>query len=352
MTSYHIYETTKDTDHRLTEILPNERIYTGSRGLSCVLSVNPDLKFQTVQGFGCALTESSAFVLSELPETSRKAIIESCFSLNAKESNCYKFVRTHMNSCDFSLENWSCLPEQDNTLSHFSMERMDRFLTPILQTANGKNRIELMISPWSPPAWMKTNGSMNNGGKLIEDYRQLWADYYVRFIQELKKRELSVRYISIQNEPEAIQQWDSCCWTGKEEGDFAVTYLGPALEKAGFGNCILLVWDHNRDRLFDRMNESMSVPGADKFIGGAAFHWYSGDQYDQVKKTSRTWPNKQLVFSEGCIEGGTTPGAWFQGERYAHNIINDLNSGCTCWIDWNAVLDMKGGPNHTGNYCR
>ena len=95
----------------------------------------------------------------------------------------------------------------------------------------------------------------------------------------------------------------------------------------------------------------MAVPGAKDAVAGIAFHWYQGDQYDQVQYVYENYPGKDLIFTEGCVEGGPRNGAWFTGERYAHNIINDLNSGCNAWTDWNLVLDMQGGPNHVGNYC-
>jgi glucosylceramidase len=211
-----------------------------------------------------------------------------------------------------------------------------------------------LVSPWSPPAWTKDNNEMNHGGKLLEKYHPLWAAYFMRFIEELKKRGIDTWAVSIQNEPAAKQTWDSCLWSAAEEGEFAVRHLGPALEKyrgiAG-ERVKIFVWDHNRDILWERFSQSMAVANADKYIDGAAFHWYSGDQYENVEKVSKAYPGKALVFTEGCVEGGPRPGAWFPGERYAHNIINDLNSGCTAWIDWNIALDMQGGPNHVGNFC-
>ena len=147
-----------------------------------------------------------------------------------------------------------------------------------------------------------------------------------------------------------MQTWDSCEWSAEDEGCFAVEYLGPALEQAGLPTRIL-VWDHNRDLLADRFRASMEVPGADRYIAGAAYHWYSGDQYENVRAVASEFPGKEIFFTEGCVEGGPRDGAWFTGERYAHNIINDLNSGCSAWFDWNIVLDMQGGPNHVGNYC-
>lgn len=351
MTITQIHETAKDTDMRLTPCTGESREVKNPRLPSCSITLNPKETFQKIEGFGGALTEASAYVLGKLPEADRNKVLEAFF--DPEKGHGWTLARTHINSCDFSLENWACLETEDETMESFSMKRVDEYQTPLIQDAlrHSRGKLRLMLTPWSPPGWMKDNKEMNNGGKLLKKYYPLWARYFVRFIDELKKRNIPVWCVSVQNEPEAKQTWDSCLWTGTEEAVFAVNNLGPELEKAGYGNVPILVWDHNRDRLWDRMSESMSVPGAEQYIGGAAFHWYSGDDYDTVEKVAKAYPDKLLVFTEGCVEGGSRPGAWFSGERYAHNVINDLNSGCTAWIDWNIALDMQGGPNHVANFC-
>lgn len=351
MKVFQIHETARDTKSRLTNLNPQEREVHGFYNFPCKININTKKTFQKIEGFGGALTESSAYVLSKLPSTDRNQVLEAFF--NPKTGHKWNLARTHINSCDFSLENWSCVEKKDESLSTFSMERVDKYQMPLIKDALkiAKGNLRLMLTPWSPPAWMKDNNDMNHGGRLLKKYYSLWAQYIVIFINELKKREIPTWCLSVQNEPEAEQIWDSCCWTSDEEGEFAISYLGPALEKAGLYDLPILIWDHNRDRLFTRMNDSMKIPGAMKYIGGAAFHWYSGDQYENVAKIAELWPDKLLLFTEGCIEGGARPGAWFSGERYAHNIINDLNSGCKGWIDWNIALDMQGGPNHVGNFC-
>jgi glucosylceramidase len=351
MTIKHIYETAKETSARLSSVKPEDRTKASHKNLAFILHVDPAKTYQKITGFGGALTESSAFVLEKLSPADRERVIKAYF--DPKDGIGYTLARTHINSSDFSLENWACAETESDTLSGFSMARPERYQVPLITDAfrAAGGNVKLMLSPWSPPAWMKDNKDMNHGGILLRKYWPLWAQYYVRFIKELANRGIPVWSLSVQNEPEATQTWDSCRWTGTEEGEFAAQHLGPAMEKAGYGDVPILVWDHNRDRLFERMKESMAVAGADKYVGGAAFHWYSGDQYDNVAKVAATWPDKLLVFTEGCVEGGPRPGAWFTGERYAHNIINDLNAGCHAWIDWNIALDMEGGPNHVGNFC-
>lgn len=344
-----LYETSKDTEMRLTKIPCAKARAKLGRNLSCVITLNPKNTFQTLKGFGCAITESAGYVLSFLSKEEQNKIVRNCFS---EQGNNYSIVRTHMNSCDFSLENWACLQEKDESLASFSFERTEKYILPILHLAYSQNKnLSVMVTPWSPPAWMKTNNDMNNGGKLKKKYRKLWADYFVKFLQGLKERKLNPKYISIQNECEAVQTWDSCIWTAKEEADFAVNYLKPAFIKNNLSDVKILIWDHNRDNLVKRMKKSFSVPGAKDVIDGMAFHWYSGDQYENVAKCSKALEGKELFFTEGSIEGGSKPNKWYCGERYGHNIINDLNSGCTAWIDWNMALNIEGGPNHVGNFC-
>lgn len=346
-----IHETARDTDARLTPVDPQKREVFTHYSFPCQIKIDTQKTFQQIEGFGGALTEASAYVLGKLSPEDRNRVIKSFFDPDTGHK--WNLTRTHINSCDFSLENWACVEKKDETLSSFSMKRVEEYQIPLIKDAMriAKGNLRLMLTPWSPPAWMKDNNDMNHGGSLLKQYYPLWAQYIVRFIDEMKIRGIPTWCMSIQNEPEATQVWDSCRWTSDEEGDFAVLHLGPALEKAGYNKLPILIWDHNRDRLYERMKESMNRPGAMKYIGGAAFHWYSGDQYENVAKVAELWPDKLLVFTEGCIEGGARPGAWFSGERYAHNIINDLNSGCKAWIDWNIALDMEGGPNHVGNFC-
>ncbi|MGN0730819.1 MAG: glycoside hydrolase family 30 beta sandwich domain-containing protein [Treponema sp.] len=346
-----IFESSKDSNRRIANLPPDARKAPEGKNLSCTINLDLHSQFQTVKGFGCAITESSGYVLSHLSDESRLNIIESCFG-QGEESNNYQFARTHMNSCDFSLENWACVPEKDETLESFSFKRTDLYMTPVLKQAiNCKKNLSIIVTPWSPPAWMKTNNDMNHGGKLKPEYTKLWAEYFVKFIKGLNERGINVEYVSIQNEPEAVQTWDSCIWTGTEEAEFATQFLKPAFVKNGLEKIKIFIWDHNRDNMLKRMKESFAVPGAKDAIDGLAYHWYSGDQYDNVKECAGLFPNKELFFTEGCIEGGSRPNQWYCGERYGHNIINDLNSGCTAWIDWNLALNIDGGPNHVGNNC-
>ena len=261
--------------------------------------------------------------------------------------------RTHINSCDFSLGNYALCEQEDRKLTDFSIERDKKMLIPFIKEALNKasSPIFLMASPWSPPPWMKTNDQMNHGGKLKEEFQDTWAEYYCKYIEFYERDGIPIWGISVQNEPEAVQTWDSCIYTGEEERDFIKNFLGPALKRNKYLNKKLVIWDHNRDLMVERSRAVLSDPDAAKYVWGTGFHWYNGDHFDEVQKVHDEFPDKELIFTEGCQEGGPHNGSWDLGERYATSIINDLNRYTVAWIDWNLLLDERGGPNHVGNYC-
>lgn len=166
----------------------------------------PQLKEHTFIGFGGAFTEAAAYNWLGLPKQLRAEVMEACFGDSGLR---YTLGRTHMNSCDFSLGNYACLDKPDGI---FQMTRDREYLLPMIQTANAitGGKLQLLLSPWSPPAFMKTNGEMNHGGKLKPDYRELWAQCMARYVFEYRNAGIGVRFVSVQNEPDAVQTWDSC----------------------------------------------------------------------------------------------------------------------------------------------
>ncbi len=341
----------RDTAYRLSELEPIAFEQAANFSDPSVL-IDTSLKFQEILGFGGAFTEAAAVTLGKMPTQLRREILEAYFSPDT--GNAYSLCRTHINSCDFALGNYAYTEvDGDVDLEYFSIEHDRQALIPMIREAIDLSggKLKLFASPWSPPAWMKTNGMMNNGGKLKQEYRQAWADYYVRYIQEYGQEGIAIWGLTVQNEPEATQTWDSCIYTGEEERDFVRDYLGPTLDDAGLGNVNVIVWDHNRDRLFERAKAVLDDPKAAHYVWGVGFHWYCGDHFDNVQLTHEAYPDKHLIFTEGCQEAGPHLGSWDTGERYAHSMINDLNRWTEGWVDWNIVLDETGGPNHVGNFC-
>jgi glucosylceramidase len=205
---------------------------------------------------------------------------------------------------------------------------------------------------------MKDNNNMLHGGKLKPDYYQAWADYYVKFIRAYENAGIPVWGMTIQNEPMATQTWESCIYTADNERDFLKKFLGPTIDKAGMGDKKIIVWDHNRDLMVQRANVIFSDPEAARYAWGMGFHWYEswsgGDKmFDNVKLVHEAWPDKNLMFTEGCPESFNSAmyNNWGLGEAYGRNMINDFNNGTVGWTDWNILLDETGGPNHVQNFC-
>lgn len=317
-----------------------------------VINIHPDLTAQEIHGFGGAFTEASAYNYSCLNDQTKEAVIESLFGESGLR---YNMGRLTVHSCDFGLGNYTYVQEGDEDLSTFSLEHDRKWLFPMLRAAEAKAGKPLcfMASPWSPPAYMKTNHDMNHGGKLRPEYRDRWAAYLARFLQEYEKEGFPVSYLSVQNEPLAVQTWDSCIYTAEEERDFVRDHLGPTLEKEGLSRIKLLVWDHNKEELYHRVKLIYEDTEASRYVSGAAVHWYTGDHFEELRLVRQKYPDKEIIFSEGCVEYSrfSSEGGVWQGEMYAHDILGNLAGGASAFLDWNLLLDDKGGPNHAGNYC-
>ena len=348
--SVRFFLSARDGDARLAEQRPLLRC--GADTAQQRLVVNTARRFQVHLGFGGAFTEAAATVWQGLPEAAREQLLHDYF--DPQDGHGYTLGRVHMNSCDFALGNYAHVEQRDDfALETFSIERDRHALLPFIQAALrvAGRPIRLLVSPWSPPAWMKTNGEMNHGGSLRPECRAAWAQCYVRFIRAYEAEGVPVWGVSVQNEPAAHQRWDSCLYSAEEERDFVRDHLGPALHGAGLGHVKIVVWDHNRDGMVERASVIYSDAEAARYVWGTGFHWYGNDHFDHLQLVHDAWPDKHLLFTEGCQEGGPHLGSWEVGERYARSIINDLNRWTVGWIDWNLLLDERGGPNHVGNFC-
>lgn len=345
-----IIQTAKNTGDRFAEKGKITLIEESAEQHS-VLKIDPVKRYQHFMGFGGAFTEAAAYTLSQIPEEDRLKVIDSYFNREAGLG--YSLGRTHIHSCDFALGNYTYVEENDIELNTFSIERERKYVLPLIKDAVKARGEELTIlsSPWSPPAWMKTNNDMNHGGKLKHEFYESWALYYTKYIKAMESEGVPIWGITVQNEPEATQVWDSCRYTAEEERDFVKNYLGPIMEKEGLGDKKIIIWDHNRDIAYERAKTILSDSEASKYIWGTGLHWYVSEEFENLSKIHEDFPEKHLIFTEGCIEGGVKLGAWHTGERYARNMIGDINNWLEGWIDWNIVLNEQGGPNHVGNYC-
>lgn len=320
--------------------------------------VDPSQHFQTLIGIGGAITDASAETFAKLPLEKQEELLNAYY--NQYDGIGYTLARTHINSCDFSSSSYTYVDEGDASLSSFDISHDKQYRIPLIQQAIKKanQQLTLFVSPWSPPAWMKDNNSMLRGGKLKPEFYQSWANYYVRFIKAYEAEGIPVWGLTVQNEPMATQTWESCIYTAEEERDFIKNYLGPTLKQSGLSDKKLIAWDHNRDLIYQRAQQTLSDPEASKYIWGIGFHWYEdwkGGQpmFENVRKVHERWPDKNLIFTEGCISPFVSEKIkdWSLGEHYGNSMIEDFNAGTVAWTDWNILLDETGGPNHVQNFC-
>ena len=300
--------------------------------------------FQTIEGFGGAFTDAAAVTFSKLPKDQQEKLLKECFDPVA--GNGYSLCRTTIHSCDYAdgMYTYDDTPD-DKDLKDFSIEHDRKDRIPFIKRAMAasKGNLRLYASPWSPPAWMKTNGEMKHGGSLKPEYNQTWADYFVKYIKAYEAEGIPMWGLTVQNEALAVQVWESCVFSAEEEKDFVKNFLGPTLEKAKLGNVKLMIWDHNRGLMYQRVEPAYSDKDASKYIWGTAFHWYVGDHFDNVRQVHDAFPDKHLLYTEGGIGGN-----WAAGQRLAKSVINDLNNWTEGWAVWNFILDEENGPRHAG----
>lgn len=317
-----------------------------------VVNVYPEVLYQTIDGFGGAITEAAAYTFSLLSPADQQRVLEYYFGENHAR---YSVVRTHLDSCDFSLDQYQALGvDGDESFASFSLARDERYILPMLRRAQevAGRPLEVMLTPWSPPAFMKTNHSRTHGGSLRPEFRSFWARYIVRYIEAYRAEGFLVTRVSIQNEPNATQTWDSCRFTAAEEKEFLRDFLYPELQRAGLTDVGVHIWDHNKERVYERTRD---IIGDDTrhMVAGVAFHWYTGEHFDALALVRERYPDLKLVFSEGCVEYSRFEPADSRGNAamYAHDIIGNLGAGMNMFIDWNLLLDAEGGPNHVRNFC-
>lgn len=309
-----------------------------------ILNIYDEVQYQEILGFGGAFTEATTLNLSRVDEEVKNKVLEMYF--DPDKGIGYNFCRSTINSCDFSEDFYSYDDvENDFGLEHFDIAHDRQTIIPAIKEAmEVAEDLKLYASPWSPPAWMKTNGKMSKGGKLKKECFKVWAKYVARFLQEYEKEGVNIWGVTVQNEAKAEQGWESCFYTAGEERDYVTGYLKPTFEKMGLGDRKILFWDHNKERVVDRALETLCSQRARDCFDGIAVHWYSGDHFSALNIAHELFPEKYLIASEQCTGKGKTPEQ--SGERYAHDIIGDLNNWVNAWVDWNMFLHEDGGPDH------
>ncbi|MBP7598958.1 MAG: glycosyl hydrolase, partial [Pseudoxanthomonas sp.] len=354
-----IYTTAQDTGQRLSQA--GTVALKGGHALTEVensVFVDPTRRFQSLLGIGGAITDSTAEVYATLAPEKRAEFMRAYYDREAGIG--YSLARTTIHSSDFSSASYTYVKEGDKALASFSIDHDRRARLPMIKQAIAAagGELPLFASPWSAPAFMKTTGNMLRGGALLPEYRQAWANYFVRFIQAYEKEGVPIWGITVQNEPMATQTWESMLYTAEEERDFLKDYLGPTMHAAGYADKKIIVWDHNRDMMPYRAQVILGDPEAAKYAWGLGFHWYEtwagfDPMFRNVAAVTEAFPDKPVLLTEAAVEkfDPARYQHWPNAERYGTSMIHDLNNGAVGWTDWNMLLDEKGGPNHVGNYC-
>lgn len=354
-----VFTTAENTDLRLTKTAtttfePAEQ----AREDEVSIFVFPAKSFQTFWGIGGAITDASAEVFATLPEDKQEEFLKAYYDV--EEGIGYTLARTPIHSCDFSSASFTYITAEDKELSTFSIDHDKEYRIPLIKraTAAAGGTLPLYASPWSPPPHMKSNGEMLHGGYLLPEYYDSWALYYTKFIKAYEAEGMPIWGITIQNEPMATQRWESCIYTAEQERDFLKNHLGPTMVREGLHDKKIIVWDHNRDLIGNRAHTIFGDPEASKYAWGIGFHWYetwtgSDPNFNNLNNITEAYPDKKLVFTEGCAErfDADKYEFWPNAERYGNSMINDFNHGTVGWTDWNILLDETGGPNHVNNLC-
>lgn len=346
-----------------------------------VIKLLPELKFQEIAGFGGSFTGSSAYVLNQLSKEKRDEVIHAYFS---SEGAAYSLMRSQIGGSDFSVRSYSYAETPgDKDLNDFTIEEDMNDLIPLIKDAQqaSKDGFKIIASPWTAPRWMKDNNHWY-GGSLKPEYYPTWALYISKYIQAYEKEGIPIWGVTPENEPLGNDShWDSMIFTPEQMRDFIKLYLGPRFEKDNI-NSIIAIYDQNRDELKEWAEKILSDSAAARYVWGTAVHWYSStiSWYPEVlNEVHEKFPDKKILHTEGCIDNDVPvwqDDKWYWSEeatdwgydwasekdkplhpkykpvfRYARDIIGGLNNWFVGWIDWNIVLDDKGGPNHANNWA-
>jgi glucosylceramidase len=320
--------------------------------------VDPTRTFQSLLGIGGAFTDASAEVFAKLSAKEQERLLHAYF--DPKEGIGYSLARTTIHSSDFSSASYTYIAEGDARLDTFSVAHDRTFRIPMIKRAIAAagGHLTMFASPWSAPAFMKSNASMLQGGTLKPEFADAWAHYYTRFIRAYESEGIPIWGITVQNEPMAKQRWESMIFSAEDERDFLKNHLGPVMAKEGFGDRKIIVWDHNRDLMTQRAHVIFDDPEASRYAWGMGFHWYEtwaggAPMFGNVGVVHQAYPGKHLLLTEATVEGFDPARlqSVANAERYGTSLINDFNNGAEGWTDWNLLLDEQGGPNHVGNFC-
>ncbi len=314
-----------------------------------VIDVDSSQAFQSIDGFGYSLTGGSAYVINKLAAAERSALLQELFG-TGENSIGVSYLRISIGSSDLnsSVFSYDDMPvgQTDVNLTQFSLSQDTIDLIPVLkQILSINSNIKILGSPWSPPVWMKDNGS-SVGGSLLPQYYGSYAQYFVKYIQAMKTRGITIDAITPQNEPLYGGNNPSMLMTAQQEAAFIKNNLGPAFQAAGI-NTKIIVYDHNCDRP-DYPITILNDAAAKTFVDGSAFHLYAGD-ISALTTVHDAHPDKNLYFTEQWTGANSS----FDGDLKWHVknvIIGTVRNWGKVALEWNLASDAAYNP-HTPGGC-
>jgi glucosylceramidase len=306
------------------------------------IRLDPEQRFQQVLGFGAALTDASCYLLGQLDEGRRAALLEECFGATGLR---FSVARTTVGASDYSLSAYSYddAATPDPELTHFSIAHDRAYILPMLRAARTVNpELYYFSSPWSPPGWMKAGGSLL-GGNMRNHYFPAYAQYFVRFLQGYAAEGVQVQAVTVQNEVDTDQdgRMPQALWGQEYEMDFVKGHMGPAFEKAGLDTKIWIL-DHNYN-LWGRAVDELSDPDVYRCVDGVAWHGYAGSP-EAMTRVHDLFPDKNAYWTEGGPDI-TEPDYATNWAQWSSTFTGILRNWARCIVSWNLVLDEKGRPD-------
>jgi len=345
----------------LSNLLSPIGLSTGTAAASEeVIQIDTSTQFQAILGFGGAFTEAAAINFASLSPSDQEEVLNAYFASPEQGGHGYTVGRVHMDSCDFSVASYSFDEHAgDTSMEYFDMSvtHDQKAMLPMMRRALAKapQGIKIFASPWSPPAWMKTNGAMTSSGHpgLKPEYKDAWALYFSKFFTAYSNNGVKLWGLTVQNEPAFAAPWEACAYTAAEERDFVKNHLGPVMRR-DHPEAKIMVLDHNRDMIPEWTNTIFGDAEAAKYVDGLAVHWYdnhSPQMYANMETARNQFPDKFILPTEACNCPGVQLRDWERAWSIASDILGDLNAWAVGWTDWNLIVDHEGGPNHLGNKC-
>jgi glucosylceramidase len=348
-----IWVTTGDQS-KLLQPQANVTFAPDSGSVPLTIDVNEATTYQQMDGFGASFTDSSAWLVwNRLTSAQRNTLMNNLF--NPSTGIGLSYLRQPIGSTDFALSNYTFddMPagQTDPNLNNFSINHDLAYIIPVVQQARSLNpNLKVMITPWSAPAWMKTNGSLLNGGSLNASAYGPYANYFVKTIQAYAAQGIPISALTIQNEPQFAPAYPGMLMSATEQANFIKNNLGPALANAGLSTKIV-IFDHNWDTPQYPQNV-LSDAAASAYIDGSAWHCYAGT-VDAQNTVHNAYPNKNIYFTE-CSGGAWAPAFAGNLQWDVQNlIIGSTRNWAKTVVKWNMALDTNFGPTNGGcTNCR